>query len=984
MWWWQRSSPAAEPPPPAPPASAAAGYLRLPALQRSIAPLAPSLRLSDQGSWIGSWRSPGFLGEMGHALDSAVPGGRAGGLATAGRPVPWSESVPLPMSPEEQEAVPEPRPTMLQRLFSPWRAATTTATAARPAQAGRSSRRAAPGQAPAATVRTRGASSTPPRQSAASSRGTSSGLAPRPASSNGPAPQPASSSSPARQPAASSSVPAAAARHGGRAGHQVGTASPLPAPPVSRAAPVVQRVTRRRVGTAVPVPPRPLPVTATASATRGAGESGPLAGPLPDAATPTAPWRDAPLLDQASPASVQRQPLPDTGSPDAGSGHASTDSAQSSTAPDPTSTGRDHAGGTRRSTPALRRPGLGAPLAPGSAAPSIQRTTTSSPLRPAAPVTPRTGLGPPLTPGSTLSEVDSITGTPAPGVSGAVSVRREGGSSAAREAGPAPRQQTKSETPQQATPQQTTPQQATPQQATPQQATPQQATPTPKQVVPAAQQRLMPDPGSTPGVVGSATGTSAARVAPVQRSLIGMRPLVPLLHGPVPVQRARTAAPGQRGSARRPVRQDHPGPGASAGTASAPTDPLRAAAATPPTTPSRTRPSVPPRRDDVVARPGAITAYEVGPQLQRERTGSGPGLSRRRRPRWWRPGREPVAPEVTGMAGVPASGQPDHHRPAVPAHVAQTSRPAGTAGPAPVQRATGSKPTTRWLRRSQRPSRPAATNSASSGTNSAGRGMDSAGDGIGGASTGMGAASSGMDTAQREPEAAGAMTSGRRTGGIAAARDAAPPRVPERIMAVSSAPARHGLPVLQRVRSSTTGSPGALGSAAVSEGEVVRSVRSSAENPSRAMIGTPPANDALPPTVQRSAGELPLHRTGVPMAPAPAGRPHTPISRDTGVPAVQRTSVTHDNGVTAGQRTPVARDNGARSVQQPVQRDRSRGSQPPSRNPAKQDKNTAPGQRELDELARRLYGPISRRLRAELRLDRERAGRFTGRSASGR
>ena len=39
-------------------------------------------------------------------------------------------------------------------------------------------------------------------------------------------------------------------------------------------------------------------------------------------------------------------------------------------------------------------------------------------------------------------------------------------------------------------------------------------------------------------------------------------------------------------------------------------------------------------------------------------------------------------------------------------------------------------------------------------------------------------------------------------------------------------------------------------------------------------------------------------------------------------------------------------------------------------------KQGPPGQRELDELARRLYGPLSRRIKAELRIDRERAGQF--------
>lgn len=39
-------------------------------------------------------------------------------------------------------------------------------------------------------------------------------------------------------------------------------------------------------------------------------------------------------------------------------------------------------------------------------------------------------------------------------------------------------------------------------------------------------------------------------------------------------------------------------------------------------------------------------------------------------------------------------------------------------------------------------------------------------------------------------------------------------------------------------------------------------------------------------------------------------------------------------------------------------------------------KQGPPGQRELDELVRRLYGPLSRRIKAELRIDRERAGQF--------
>ncbi|MQA15099.1 MAG: hypothetical protein GEV09_13280 [Pseudonocardiaceae bacterium] len=57
---------------------------------------------------------------------------------------------------------------------------------------------------------------------------------------------------------------------------------------------------------------------------------------------------------------------------------------------------------------------------------------------------------------------------------------------------------------------------------------------------------------------------------------------------------------------------------------------------------------------------------------------------------------------------------------------------------------------------------------------------------------------------------------------------------------------------------------------------------------------------------------------------------------------------------------------------------------PAAAQPPRDTKHTAPGQRDLDELARRLYGPISRRLRAELRADRERSGRFTGRSSGGR
>lgn len=236
---------------------------------------------------------------------------------------------------------------------------------------------------------------------------------------------------------------------------------------------------------------------------------------------------------------------------------------------------------------------------------------------------------------------------------------------------------------------------------------------------------------------------------------------------------------------------------------------------------------------------------------------------------------------------------------------------------------------------------------------------------------GMDSPTPGVNSGRRQRGAAGAVAIARPAGRVTAARDAAAPQVPERVIALSPASPRRGLPVLQRVHSSPIGSPTPPGSAAASAGQAPHAVSSSASSWLSGTTGTPPpANGVLPPTIHHNAAELPLHPTGLPMAPAPAAHPRIPISRDNGLAAVQR--------------TPVSRDNGVRPAQRTVQRTPSGGSEPASAAPAKRDKNTAPGQRELDELARRLYGPISRRLRAELRADRERSGRFTGRSSSGR
>lgn len=100
------------------------GYLRLAPLQRSTAPIVPTLQLTRNRDWIGTWRSPQFLGEMGHALDPAAPGGLIGGLAGVGTPVPWDGGAALPLALPDAD----PEPAAVQRAASGRRAALSRAT----------------------------------------------------------------------------------------------------------------------------------------------------------------------------------------------------------------------------------------------------------------------------------------------------------------------------------------------------------------------------------------------------------------------------------------------------------------------------------------------------------------------------------------------------------------------------------------------------------------------------------------------------------------------------------------------------------------------------------------------------------------------------------------------------------------------------------------------------------------------------------------
>lgn len=915
VWWWQRSSVAAVPPPPPPPAQPAAGFLRLPPLQRSIAPLAPSLRPSGPDSWIGSWRSPGFLGEMGHALHSSAPEGLVGGLASAGRPVPWGNTSQLPLSPEEDEATPEPQPTLLQRLFSPRRAALTT----------RRARRAAGYATPAAS----------PTQPAA---GTSRRGAPAPW------PAPSADGGPVSTGAVSTGAVS------------TGVAASLPPSAAARTAPVVQRATRRRLGTAIPVPPRPLPVIPAAAA-------GAAAGPSPYVAAPDAPSVNAPLIASGPVAPPAQQSMHD-------GGRTSTRPEQSAPHP-PVSV--------------VRRTGLGAPLVSDSAPRPVQRNTTSSPLRPAAPVKPRTGLGPPLTPGMpTSSAVDSITDSPAPGVSG-----------------PTP----------------TTPHAAGA-------ATPHEAEPLPLQ-------QARPEPSKATLPSRSGARTAETQVPPVQRALIGPRALVPRLQAHVPVERARTAP----GVARAP-RQRHRGAGKETRSempgAAIPSQGAVSAAALRGAVPSRAGTPSAHKGHSVTGTP-ATTTSPTSPVLQRASDDRQP---RQRGPRWrrwpWssqRSGNGSGAHEVavTGLPLPPAAASGEtavsearHTAPQITVRSGHVDTPASEAHP--VQRTTAvNKPRSQGLAWSWRAVGEPAGSGAVAATGSAAPGPD-------------------------RP-----LSAVDRAGSLAPYQQRARPPVPERVVRVSTSPARRGLPVLQRVHSSPVMTTTLAAPGATAEGQRQRAMTALTGNRPSGTAGRPGPAPGRQQTVQPGTS-LPLHPTGIPMAPAPAqtgdvalqrataspparSSRNTPAAAQPPIPLSRDNGVTGDGGATGGRQVqrevtpgasqmPVAppmppmppAPGGAQMpvappmppmpvvppaphasqssppVAPPIPPGRSSQAPPaptapptptappvPPPPPPRGSRQQAPGQRDLDELARRLYGPISRRLRAELRLDRERAGRVMDR-----